>query len=214
MNKLLALPLFAAVSLAATQAVAGPGYYRYAGDDDRDDRHEDRRDRSEPRGYGRRGNDAEYAEVVSAQPIYRSVRIEEPRRECYDERVVYEEQRRGGGYYGDGGAGGAIVGAVIGGVLGNSIGHGGNRRAATAIGAVIGAGVGQKVSQQNGPRPEVVERVGYEEVCKTVVDHRVEQRIEGYDVTYRYGGRTYQTSMPYDPGRRIPVDVNVRPVRY
>lgn len=211
MNKLLALPLFAAVSLAATQAQAGHGYYHYAGDDD-DGRYEDRRDRSEPRGYDRRGDGPEYAEVTSVQPIYRSVRIEEPRRECWDERVVYEERR--GGYYGDNGAGGAIVGAVIGGVLGNQMGHGNGRRAATAIGAVIGAGVGQKVSQQNASRPEVVERTGYEEVCKTVVDHRVEQRIESYDVTYRYGGRSYQTNMPYDPGKRIPVDVNVRPVRY
>ncbi len=212
MNKLLAFPLFAAVSLAATQAQAGHGYYHYAGDGD-DDRYEDRRDRWEPRGQqSRRGDGVEYADVVSTAPIYRSVRIEEPRRECWDERVVREERR--GGYYENNGAGGAIVGAVIGGVLGHQMGHGNSRRAATAIGAVIGAGVGQKVSQQGAQPPEVIERVGYEEVCKTVVDHRVEQRIESYDVTYRYGGRTYTTNLPYDPGKRIPVDVNVRPVRY
>lgn len=213
MNKLIALPLFAAFTFAATQAQAGrDGYYRYADDDRNDDRYEDRRDRSEPRDYDRRrAPEAEFAEVISAQPIYRSVRIEEPRRECYDERVVYQEQR--GGYYNDNGAG-TIVGAVIGGVLGHQVGRGHSRRAATAIGAVIGAGVGQQVSRQHAPRPETVQRVGYEEVCNTVVDHRVEQRIESYDVTYRYGGRTYHTSMPYDPGRRIPVDVNVRPVRY
>lgn len=205
MNKL-ALPLIAAAaSLVATQAVAGHNKYRYA-DDDRRDRYEDRRDE-------RRYDGPEYADVIATEPIYRSVRIEDPRRECWDERVVYEDRR--GGYRGGNGAGGAIVGAVIGGVAGHQMGHGRGRDAATVLGAIIGAGVGQHVSQQNAPRPyERVERVGYEEVCKTVVDHRVEQRIEAYDVTYRYGGRTYHTTLPYDPGNRIPVDVNVRPVSY
>lgn len=222
MNKL-AIPLIAAVSLAATQAQAGPKY-RYS-DDDRRDRYEDRRDRYEERDerrYGRqpaRHQGSEYAEVISAQPIYRSVRIEEPRRECWDERVVYNDDRRDGRGepWMNNGTGGAIVGAVIGGVGGHQFGKGRGKDAATVLGAIIGAGVGQRVALENSrprERRESYERVGYEEVCKTVVEHRIEQRVEGYDVAYRYGGRTYHTSMPYDPGSRIPVDVNVRPVRY
>jgi len=32
-------------------------------------------------------------------------------------------------------------------------------------------------------------------------------------VTYRYHGHVYRTRLPYDPGSRLAVDVNVRPVR-
>ena len=37
------------------------------------------------------------------------------------------------------------------------------------------------------------------------------ERIEGYDVTYEYAGREYVTRMPYDPGERIRVRVDVTP---
>lgn len=200
MNKLL-IALCTASSLAATPAVMAGHKYRYA-DDDRRDRWEESRE------Y--RGERYEYAEVVSAEPIYRSVRIEQPRRECWDERVVYDEGPR----YHDNGAGGAILGAIIGGVAGHQFGGGRGKTAATAAGAVIGAGVGQRVAMQNRGYEPRHERVGYEEVCETVTDYRTEQRIEAFDVSYRYGGRVYHTTMPHDPGSRIPVDVNVRPVRY
>ena len=203
MNKLATLPLIAVLGLAsATQAVAGPRY-RYAADEDRSDRWE------EPR----RGDRYEYAEVVSAEPIYRTVRIEQPRRECWDERVVYNEGRDDG-YWMNNGTAGGLIGAIAGGVVGHQFGSGRGKKAATALGAVIGAGVGQRVGVQNSRPRESYERVGYEERCETVTDYRTEQRVEAYDVSYRYGGRIYNTTMPHDPGNRIPVDVNVRPVRY
>ncbi|MGH8517695.1 MAG: glycine zipper 2TM domain-containing protein [Panacagrimonas sp.] len=202
MNKLATLPLLAVLGLAATtQAVAGPRY-RYA-EEDRSDRWE------EPR----RGDRYDYAEVVSAEPIYRTVRIEQPRRECWDERVVYNESRDDG-YWMNNGTAGGLIGAIAGGVVGHQFGNGRGKKAATALGAVIGAGVGQRVAVENSrPRGGSYERVGYEERCETVNDYRTEQRVEAYDVSYRYGGRVYNTTMPYDPGNRIPVDVNVRPVR-
>ena len=58
------------------------------------------------------------------------------------------------------------------------------------------------------------ERVVYEPRCRTVDSSRYEQRIEGYDVTYRYNGQTYTTQMAYDPGTRLPVRVDVSPLRY
>lgn len=198
MNRL-ALPLIAALSLAATQAVAGPR--PHYDDDDRRDRWE------EPGQY-------EYAEVVAANPIYRTVRIEQPRRECWDERVVYEERPDRGYWMNDGTAGG-LIGAIAGGVVGHQFGKGRGNKAATALGAVIGAGVGQRVAVRNSrERQDSYERVAYEERCETITEHRTEQRIEAYDIAYRYGGRVYHTTMPHDPGSRIPVDVNVRPVRY
>jgi uncharacterized protein YcfJ len=200
MNKLATFPLIAVLGLAtATQAFAG-GRYRYA-DDDRSDRWE------EP---DRGGYDT--AEVVSAEPIYRTVRIETPRRECWDERVTYTEDRDDG-YWMNNGTAGGLIGAIAGGVVGHQFGSGRGRKAATALGAVIGAGVGQRVAVQNSRPRATYERTGYEERCQTVTDYRTEQRVEAYDVQYRYGGRIYNTTMPYDPGNRIPVDVNVRPVR-
>jgi uncharacterized protein YcfJ len=201
MNKLAAFPLIAVLGLAtATQAVAG-GRYRYA-DDDRSDRWE------EPD----RGARYDTAEVVSAEPIYRTVRIETPRRECWDERVTYTEDRDDG-YWMNNGTAGGLIGAIAGGVVGHQFGSGRGKKAATALGAVIGAGVGQRVAVQNSRPRATYERTGYEERCQTVTDYRTEQRVEAYDVEYRYGGRIYNTTMPYDPGNRIPVDVNVRPVR-
>lgn len=206
MNKLALAPIaavIAAATLVSTPALADHEY-RYAGD--RRDRWEEPR----PAYDGRRGERYEYAEVVSATPIYRSVRIEEPRRECWDEQVVYDEGPR----HRNPGAGGAILGAILGGVAGHQFGSGRGNAAATAAGAVIGAGIGQRVANQHQRVEPRTQRVGYEEVCETRVDYRTEQRIEAYDVAYRYGGRVYNTTMPYDPGNRIPVDVNVRPVRY
>lgn len=49
--------------------------------------------------------------------------------------------------------------------------------------------------------------------CRLVSSYRYEQRVEGYDVTYHYQGRIYTTRMPYDPGSRVPVRLDV-PVRY
>lgn len=222
MNKL-ALTTFVAASSVAVPACAGGGYYSGNHDDRYEPRHESR---NEPRYEPGRGSDYgsanEYADVISAEPIYRSVRIEEPRRECWDERVTYRDEPRREGredYWLNNDIAGSIVGAIAGGVAGHQFGKGHGKDAATGLGAILGAGIGQRVALENYPRGDRrddrdYERVGYEERCRTVSDYRVEQRIESYNVSYRYGDRTYQTNMPYDPGRRIPVDVNVHPVRY
>jgi uncharacterized protein YcfJ len=189
--------LFIAGSLAATSAFAGE---RYEDDDDRD--------------YAPEGT--EYAKVTGVEPIYRTVRISEPRRECWDERVAYNNPQQPA-YLFDNGIAGAVVGAIAGGVAGHQFGNGRGKDAATAAGALIGAGIGQRVAVENYgryPGQPAAQRVGYEERCKTVENVRTEQRIESYDVSYKYNGRTYRTNMPYDPGARIPVDVEVRPRVY
>lgn len=156
-----------------------------------------------------RHGDVQYAHVLSATPIYRSVRIEEPLRECWDERIVYRDR---GDYWVDHGTGGALVGAIAGGVAGHQFGKGRGNDVATAVGALIGAGIGHRVAVQHAP--PVRERVGYERRCATLQETRYEERIEGYDVAYRYNGRVYHTRMPYDPGDRIAIRVDVRPIGY
>ncbi len=148
-----------------------------------------------------------YAPVVSARPNYHEVRVNEPRQECHQERVVYRD--RGG--YDEPNVAGAILGGIIGGVAGNHIGGGSGRAVATGVGAVLGAGVGSNVGR-GGYRGDT-ERVNYEQRCDTVDSYRYESRLDGYDVTYRYNGRLYTTNMPYDPGRNIALRVDVQPVR-
>ena len=147
--------------------------------------------------------DVEYARVLSSTPIYRDVRIENPRQECRNERVVYQEP-----YRADPGA--ALLGAVLGGVIGHQIGHGRGNAIATGAGAVIGASYASQRAGYYGGGERVVDRP----VCTTYNEYRTEQRIEGYDVAYRYNGRVYHTRTPYDPGREIAVRVDVAPVRY
>lgn len=192
MNKLAFVSTLAAASMASTVAVAGPRYHTAA----------------PPPAY--HGSQA-FADVMSSVPIYRTVRVEEPRRECWDERVVYED-RRSQDYWFDNGVAGGVVGAIAGGIAGHQFGKGRGKDAATVLGAVIGAGVGQRVAVQNTRRDPGYQRVGYEERCQTVTKYRTEQRIDAYDVTYRFGGQTYQTTLPYDPGARLAVDVSVRPL--
>lgn len=158
-------------------------------------------------GYGGRPAPARaYARVIDAQPIYRSVRVSQPRQECWDEQVVYRDYR-----YENNVAAGGLIGAVAGGVIGHQFGGGSGRAAATAVGAIVGANVGANSAAANTP---AYPRTGYEQRCRTVADSYVEQRVEGYDVSYKYQGRVYRTQMPYDPGERIAIDVDVRPVAY
>jgi len=49
---------------------------------------------------------------------------------------------------------------------------------------------------------------GPEQRCRTETDWRSTDRVLGYDVTYRYGGREYTTQMDHDPGDRMRVRVN------
>jgi uncharacterized protein YcfJ len=154
--------------------------------------------------YSRPAGDYDYAPVTRVEPIVRQVRIETPRRECYDD-VRYVESR---GHVSDPDVGGrTLLGGIIGGVIGHQFGSGRGRDAATVAGAMIGAGVGydSATRRYSEPREEVVQR------CDVSYDHAYEERIDGYRVTYEYNGREYTTRLPYDPGERIKVRVAVAP---
>jgi uncharacterized protein YcfJ len=153
------------------------------------------------------GYDApEYARVIRTQPVYESVRVDEPRQECWNEHVTYRDPR-----YDNNVAAGGLLGAVAGGVIGHQFGGGGGRAVATVLGAVVGAGVGSNAAAANTPYQG---RDGYQQRCRVVADSHYEDRVAAYDVTYRYGGRSYTTRLPYDPGDRIAVDVDVQPRSY
>lgn len=46
------------------------------------------------------------------------------------------------------------------------------------------------------------------ERCRTETTYRDTDRVLGYEVTYRYGGREYPTRTDHDPGNRMRVRVN------
>lgn len=151
--------------------------------------------------YGRASSDYDYAPVTHVEPIVRQVRIETPRRECYDDTRYVESPNPNVGAQ-------TVLGGIIGGVIGHQIGHGHGNDFATIAGATVGAAVGySNASRKYGPqgREETVER------CDVRYEHTTEERIDGYHVTYEYNGREYTTRLPYDPGERIKVRVAVAP---
>lgn len=146
---------------------------------------------------------ADYARVTHVEPLVRHVDVSTPRRECWEEPVRHYETRN------DYTTGRTIVGGLIGAAIGNRIGSGRGRDAATVAGGLAGAAIGANSARRDA---RVEEHVSYEQHCRTIHERHTEERIEGYEVTYRYGGRVYTTVMDEHPGSRIPVNVQVRPV--
>ena len=202
--------LMAALSVGSAGALAQD--HRYDDRPDRPDRYDPRYDNGRDDQYDDRYDDGgyDYAKVVDVQPLARRVRVSSPQRECWDE-TRYDES----GYdrpRARNSAGPTLLGAVIGAAVGNQIGHGDGRRAATAAGAIIGAGIGNaQAGRRNGydqpppPRAYTVQR------CETHYREDVQERVDGYRVTYVYHGRRGVTQLPYKPGDRIRVRVDVSP---
>jgi len=158
-------------------------------------------DRGKHLGHYKHQNFTDSARVTHVEPVYRTVRVSEPRRECWTEEIHYERPGPGSNK-----AAGMIIGGLIGGAIGHNIDH---SRNAPVVGALIGSAIGHDVagSGRHGSTYEV----GHEERCQTVNNYYDEEQLEGYRVTYRYQGNSYITWMDEDPGDRIRVRVNVRP---
>lgn len=175
------------------------------------------------RDYRHYGPEYDYARVVDVDPIIHQVRVTVPRRECWNETryedVGYSRDRRYDPQRGS--AGSMILGGIIGAAIGNQIGRGDGRRAATVAGAIIGSAIGHDTAARREardghyPNDDYHESRPYEvERCNVRYDESTEQRIEGYRVTYVYNGREHTTRLPYDPGDRIRVRVDVQPEDY
>ena len=168
---------------------------------------------------GNRGKSGiDHARVVDVTPIVRQVRTATPVRECWHETEYETVQVRSHapGRVGQASPLPTIAGGIIGGVVGSQFGSGNGKKAMTAVGALVGASMGAQAEERRvyagGPA-----RVSYEERpvtvqhCQTTTSYQVEERIEGYHVTYVYGGREYRTTTASHPGRTIPVRVTVVP---
>lgn len=174
------------LALASGAALADPSQGPYGNADDRN-------------------GGLDFANVVHVEPLRRQVRVSEPVRECWQESVQPSE-----GPFSYNHIGGTLIGSALGIAAGNQIGHGRGKDAARIAGALIGGAIGHNVSvdrqrQLYGSQTRTVER------CDVRYRDSYEERVDGYEVTYEYAGRQYVTRMPYDPGERLRVRVDVAP---
>jgi uncharacterized protein YcfJ len=134
-----------------------------------------------------------YAEVLSVDEVKEAVQT--PREVCENVPVTrqkpVQDQNR---------VVGTVTGAVVGGLLGNQIGKGTGKKIATVAGAAAGGYAGNKVQQsmQSNDTYTTTERN-----CYTVTD--TQQKVVGYDVSYRFGDENGKVRMDHKPGGRIPV---------
>jgi uncharacterized protein YcfJ len=140
----------------------------------------------------------DYAKVTYVEPVYRTVRINRPEQECWDEERVVERA------YGSDRTAGGIVGGILGGVAGHQVGKGHGKTAATIVGTMLGSRIGRDMA---GDGRRIESHIDTETVCKTVNRYQEEERLQGYRVGYRYHGHEYDTFMSRHPGKKLQVRV-------
>lgn len=146
----------------------------------------------------------DYARVVKVTPVVRYVTVTTPVKECWEDVETYTRARPNTGR-----AGRTLFGAIVGGVIGHQFGSGRGNDAATVAGSLIGAAVAN-----GGDRRPYYDTTEYSRPvtrCETNYRTHEEERIDGYDVIYKYHGRTYATRTPFDPGKKLRIRVDVRP---
>ena len=211
------------VGLAFAGAASAQGYDAYSGSS---------------RGYDSRAGEYDYARVVRVDPVIgygssREVRNCTYRRsdevyaggdEGYYDRDGYYRRDDGDydrdGYRRSGGSENGrtmatVLGGIAGAVLGSKIGDGSGQYIGTAVGSMVGGMAGRSIydnNQRNRRAQSGMVRVCDPEPVNGRGDYYgSRERVEGYDVTYEYAGRTYHTRTSYHPGERIRVRVSVTP---
>ena len=157
--------------------------------------------------YRRHGAVYDYARVLSVQPNVRYVTVQTPVRECWEETRYYTVDHRP-----HGSAAGTVIGAVIGGVIGHQFGSGRGNDAATVAGTLVGAAIGNDSARRSASSYESTRYERPVQRCETRYTSHREERVDSYRVIYTYHGRKYATDTPFDPGDRIRIRVDVRPV--
>jgi len=144
----------------------------------------------------------ETARVTHVEPLYTTVRVSVPQRECYERPQHRTEYRQRESYTS------TIAGGLIGGVIGNQFGKGSGNTAMTIAGTLLGGSIGRDAG---GYSSQINSDYDRGEECHITERVHEEQRLDAYLVTYHYRGQTYSTEMDHYPGKRIPVNVSVEP---
>lgn len=159
----------------------------------------------------------DYAKVVNVQPSYETYQVNNPVEQCYQEQVPVNDRasyRKGNGSYTN-----EIIGGVIGAAVGNQVGKSGGGKArdvVTVIGGVLGASVAHDIERRNTRRNGSNDRYQQNryktvEHCEIKDSYTTERKVVGYDVAYQYNGKTFHTQSNQHPGKRIRVQVLVKP---
>ncbi len=151
----------------------------------------------------------DYARVTKVEPIYETVRHSIPEETCWTE-TVREISPQSNAHS----ATPTLIGGILGGVIGNEVGKGGdNKKIGAVVGSILGISIARDIQKQHRTRDHSNE-VRYRDVERCEVNERVEieQVLSGYNVTYRYFNKSYQTFMQEHPGEKLRVAVNVRPL--
>ena len=160
-------------------------------------------------GYSNKHQQFVYAKVLEVKPLYDIITTSTPTKQCWQEPVKQTYRIRND--HGHGSAVGTLAGGLIGGIIGHQFGKGRGKRVATAMGTLVGAQIGHDNAHESYAYTDS-ETVSYRDVCEVTQKDSYEKVIDGYQVTYRYKGNQYETRMPYDPGDRVKLKVNVNPV--
>lgn len=168
----------------------------------------------------------DYANVTRVDPIYKQVAYQQPTQQCWYEHSQHQTQHHGhSNHRRDRHAGQTIVGGIVGGVIGNQIGrHTGSHKArigATVAGAIVGSALANESGSRHRDRhankhgwPHTTHTVTESQPvkhCREVYETQHKRKIVGYNVTYRYRGRTHTTHMQRDPGHKLPIRVSLSP---
>ena len=98
-----------------------------------------------------------------------------------------------------------IVGAIVGGALGKEIS---DSRTSKVAGALLGASIARDIEKSNQRNAGTTTEV----VCETINKEVEVRQLEGYDVTYEFGGKVFNGVVNSNPGNRIRVWVSATPV--
>ena len=167
-----------------------------------------------------------WVDVLDVDPIVRVDHVDEPVERCYDAppagridsraRQARRHDRRRDRY--DDGRGAAVVGGLVGGLIGNRFGDGKGRESEfTIAGALLGATIAASASSHRYDHYEPYERQPsrwrMEPVrrCEVTWESRPVERIDGYEVVYRYAGRRFTKIVDDHPGERMRVRVDLSP---
>ena len=141
-----------------------------------------------------RKSEPTYADVLSVNEIKET--IQTPRDVCEEvpvtrQKPVQDEHKIVG----------TAAGALIGGLLGNQIGNGKGKKIATVAGAAAGGYAGNRVQEHMQANDTYTTT---EQRCHTVTDSQ--EKVIGYDVSYRLGNENGRVRMDHKPGDRILVE--------
>jgi uncharacterized protein YcfJ len=145
----------------------------------------------------------DYATVLQSKPVYRIIEVTKEERQCRKEEVVYQQRHKKS-------SNGSLIGGILGAAVGHALGHNSKHRSgATVAGAIVGASIGEN-NNNNQRRSE--KRV-VENHCRLVPTSWEEERIVGYNVVYRYNGRTFETRLPFEPADSLKIRVVMTPIQ-